>query len=95
MELILLLLVAGLVGYFLAGSRYSKNIDETAGKVGDTSRSLVGRFTDWVGGLFGRGAKEPEVVDAEAKDIPVDEEEAEVLEEKKTAEKASSRRKSS
>ena len=33
MELLILLFIAGITGYFLSFTRYSRNIDETTGKV--------------------------------------------------------------
>jgi len=85
MELLLLLLVAGVVGYFLAGSRFSKPIDNTAEKVSQTSRSWVDRAGEWWRGRFG---KRQEVVDVESHEVEAEPEEL------KPAEKQPSRRRS-
>jgi hypothetical protein len=84
MELLLLLLVAGVVGYFLAGSRFSKPIDDTTDKISQTSKSWVDRAGDWWRDRFG---KRQQVVDVESREV---EAEPEV----KPAEKRPSRRKS-
>ena len=84
MELLLLLLVAGVVGYFLAGSRFSKPIDDTAEKVSQTSKSWADKAGD---GWRGRFGKRQQVVDVESRSV---EAEPEV----KPAEKQPSRRKS-
>ena len=84
MELLLLLLIAGVAGYFLAGSRFSKPIDDTAEKVSQTSQGWVDRAGEWWRGRFG---KRQQVVDVESREV---ETEPEV----KPAEKQPSRRKS-
>ena len=100
MELILLIVIAGLVGYWLSRSRFSKSIDQATGKVSETSRDAAGKATGWVRGLFG-GNKAPadEVVDAEFEEgAAAEEAEKEAVEEAedvKPAKKASSRRKRS
>lgn len=72
MELILLVVIAGAVGYWLAGSRFRKPIDETTGKVVDSSRSIASDAEVWLDKTLKRGNKpENEIIDAEAK--PVDE----------------------
>lgn len=48
MALIILLIAAVVIGYFLARSRYSAKIDETADKVSSTSRSWTERAGGWV-----------------------------------------------
>ena len=88
MELILLILIAGAVGYFLAGSRFSEPIDETTGKVAETSRGWASSVGDWWRGLFGK--RQQEVVDVESYEPA--EEGTEV--EKKPAQRRTSRRKS-
>ncbi|MBN1149417.1 MAG: hypothetical protein JXA78_19300 [Anaerolineales bacterium] len=65
MELLLLLLVAGVVGYFLAGSRLSKPIDDAAGKVSQTSRGWLDKGKGWWRGRFGK----PQIVDVESQEI--------------------------
>lgn len=88
MELILLVLIAGAVGYFLAGSRFSEPIDETTGKVAETSRGWASSVGDWWRGLFGK--RQQEVVDVESYEPAEEETEAE----KKPAQRRASRRKS-
>jgi len=85
MQLILLLLTAGVAGYFLARSRFSEPIDDTAEKVAQTSRGWVDRVGDWWRRSFG---KRQEVVDVESREPEESEEEV------KTAAKQPSRRKS-
>jgi hypothetical protein len=85
MQLVLLLLIAGVGGYFLARSRFSEPIDDTAEKVAQTSRGWADRAGDWWRQRFG---KRQEVVDVESREL----EEAE--EEVKPAAKRPSRRKS-
>jgi hypothetical protein len=48
MALIILVIVAVVIGYFLARSRYSDTIDETAEKVSSTSRSWADSAGGWV-----------------------------------------------
>jgi hypothetical protein len=84
MELILLLLIAGVAGYFLARSRFSEPIDDTAEKVAQTSRSWVDRAGNWWRMRFG---KRQEVVDVESREPEGSQEEV------KSATKQPSRRK--
>ena len=63
MQLVLLLLIAGVGGYFLARSRFSEPIDDTAEKVAQTSRGWVDQAGDWWRQRFGKRA---EVVDVES-----------------------------
>jgi len=83
MELLILVIIAGVVGYFLAGSRFSKPIDDTTGKVADTTRDLAGKTESWFTRTFRRN-KEPseEVIEAAAQPV----------EEAKPAARQSSRR---
>jgi hypothetical protein len=85
MELILLIFIFGALGYILARSKYSKPIDDTAGKVANSGRDLTKKATKWGGDLIKREKKAPEVVDAKAVDAPPAE--------TPPAEKQSSRRK--
>ena len=48
MALIILVIAAVVIGYFLARSRYSDSIDDTAGKVSSTSRSWADSASGWV-----------------------------------------------
>ena len=88
MELIVLILIAGAVGYFLAGSRFSKPIDETTGKVTDTTKGWASRFSGWWGERFGRRQKSEAPPAEQVVDV------AASGEGKKPAEKSPSRRKS-
>jgi hypothetical protein len=47
MTLLLFIIIAVVIGYFFARSRYSQSIDDTAGKVAASSRSWSGRADDW------------------------------------------------
>lgn len=60
MALIILVIVAVVIGYFLARSRYSETIDETAEKVSTTSRSWADSAGEWVNTrVLGRKSAEP------------------------------------
>ena len=48
MALIILVIAAVVIGYFLARSKYSDTIEETAGKVSTTSRSWADSAGGWV-----------------------------------------------
>ena len=58
MQLLIALIIAGAIGYLVAGSRYSEKIDQTTDRVSETSGSLVDRTRRWWRrrgrGLFGR-----------------------------------------
>jgi hypothetical protein len=88
MELILLVLIAGVAGYFLAGSKYSKSIDQTASKVSDSSKDVADKTKNWWDGLFGDRRQ------TEAKSEKSTEKVVVVEDTKKPAEKTVSRRKS-
>jgi hypothetical protein len=91
MELLVLLLIAGLAGYLLAGSRFSKPIDETTDKVSKTTSGWFSTAEDWVKGLFKRNKKPAqEVIDVEMKTAP---EETGSIEAAQPAARQSSRRK--
>jgi hypothetical protein len=47
MQLLLLLIIAGVIGYFVARSRFSKPIDNAADKVADTSRDVADKAEGW------------------------------------------------
>lgn len=47
MELIILIVVGGLIGFFLARSRFSKHVDNATQSVTDTSKEYVGRTNTW------------------------------------------------
>jgi hypothetical protein len=59
MWLILLLVAAGVVGYFFARSRFSKPVEDTASKVGtatvETTKENSGKASSWWQKQFGRG----------------------------------------
>ena len=91
MELLVLVLIAGLAGYLLAGSRFSKPIDETTEKVGEITGGWFTRAENWVKGLFKRDKKPAqEVIDVETKTAS---EEAGTIEAAQPAARQSSRRK--
>jgi hypothetical protein len=89
MELVLLLIVAGLVGYWLAGSKYSKPLEDTAGKVTDVSRDAAEKTGGWFRNLFKRKGQSPTVIEGAAVDAPAGDAAA-----APSAEKQPSRRKS-
>ncbi len=68
MQLFILLLIALVVGYLIARSRWSKNIDEAASKAADSTISLTQKASDWVSGNKA-DKPEGEVVDAESEDV--------------------------
>ncbi len=71
MELLVLVVVAGVGGYLLATSRFSKTIDETGEKMAETTRSAADRTENWVRGVFRRSKKpEKEVIEGVAVDAP-------------------------
>jgi hypothetical protein len=55
MELLILLLIAGIIGYLLSGSRYSRRIDETTGRVASSSEGYIEKTGRWIRTRFGRG----------------------------------------
>lgn len=54
MQLLILVLIAGVVGYYLSRSRFSKPIDSAADKVADVSRDAADTVEGWGRGLFRR-----------------------------------------
>jgi hypothetical protein len=54
MQLLILLIIAGVIGYLLVGSQYGKNIDQTTEKVSETSEGLINRFRHWWKARFGK-----------------------------------------
>jgi hypothetical protein len=85
MQLLFLLLVAGVVGYFIARSRLSKPIDDASGKVAETSRSMADKTEGWWKRTFGKKDQAADqVIEGSAVDAPP-----------QPAEKQASRRKSS
>jgi hypothetical protein len=91
MELILMLIIAGLLGYWLAGSRFSKPIEDSAGKVADVSRDTAEKTSGWFRRLFRRKEKGPAVIEGTAVDAPAATDDPAVI---PPAEKQPSRRKS-
>ena len=60
MALIILVIVAVVIGYFLARSKYSDSIDETTEKVSSTTRSWADSAGGWVNTkVLGRKSAEP------------------------------------
>lgn len=57
MELLILILIAGVAGYFFARSRYSKPVDEAASKVATTTQDYAGQTSRWSRSLFNRTSK--------------------------------------
>ena len=57
MELILLLIIAGVLGYYLAGTRVSDSVDKTTGRITRTSKNWSGRISGWWGKRRGRDQK--------------------------------------
>ena len=47
MQLLILLVIAGVIGYLLSDSRYSQRIDQTAESIAEKSSNLVGRAQAW------------------------------------------------
>jgi hypothetical protein len=78
MQLLILVLIAGVVGYFLSRSRFSKPIDDTADKVADVSRGAADTVEGWGRNLFRRKAPRSEqviegtAVDAEPETPPAE-----------------------
>jgi hypothetical protein len=54
MELIVILFLAALAGYLLAGSRYRKYVDRAAETTATTSKSWTSRAVGWWNSRFGR-----------------------------------------
>jgi len=88
MELIVMVLIAAAAGYFLAGSRFSKPIDETTEKVAESTKKAASSAEGWFTKTF-RQEKRPkdEVVEGEAKEAA-----AKIVEEAAPAAKQPSRR---
>lgn len=81
MELVILILIAGVGGYLLATSRFSKRIDETGERITEASRNAADRAESWGKNLFRRSKPAgEEVIEGAAVEVP-------------PAEKQSSRRK--
>ena len=62
MQLLILVLIAGVVGYFIARSRLSKPIDDASGKVAETSRSMADKTEGWWKRTFGKKDQTPDQV---------------------------------
>ena len=52
MQLFILLFAAGILGYWLAKSRYHQTIDQAAGKAVETSKSWTENVMHWFQGSF-------------------------------------------
>jgi hypothetical protein len=57
MQLFIVVLIAGVAGYFLARSQYSKPVDEAASKVAATSRDYASQASGWARRNFSRQSK--------------------------------------
>jgi len=84
MQLLILILLAAIVGYFLAKSQFSKTIDETGEKVSQSTRDLADKSEKWVKSKFGK----QDVSDDEGSTLSDEDETNEM----KTAKKRPSRR---
>lgn len=58
MQLFIVMIIAGIIGYLLAGSRYGERIDQTTDSVSQSSRGLVERTRSWWRNLFGGASRE-------------------------------------
>lgn len=54
--LLIIVLIAGIAGYYLARSRYSKPVDEAASKVAATSQDYARQTSRWTRSLFRRSS---------------------------------------
>lgn len=70
MALFLLVLFAGVAGYFLAKSRWSRPIDDAAERAAQTSRRMADQVEDGMRGIVGRRRSPTTVIDGEAVDAP-------------------------
>lgn len=57
MTLIVLLVLAGILGYWLARTRTGERLSQRAGELAGQARNLGGRSTDWVGQRLGLSRK--------------------------------------
>jgi hypothetical protein len=57
MYLLLVVIMAGVAGYFFARSKYSQPVDEAASKVAATSQDYARDASRWTRGLFNRRPK--------------------------------------
>ncbi len=70
MELIILLLIAGVGGYLLANSRFSNRIDDTGEQITAASRNAAEKAETWGRSLFRKSKKAGEdVIDSTAVDV--------------------------
>jgi hypothetical protein len=97
MNLIILVVIAFFIGYLLAGSRYSKSIDDASGKVAETSKDWAGKvsetsksWADKVGGWWSGLFKKTQPAKSQVVDMP----KTSAPEQIQVAEKRPSRRKS-
>ena len=71
MQLLILLLIAGVIGYFVARSRLSQPIDAAGEKVSDTSRDVADKAEGWWRRTFGKKDQAAsEVIEGSAVDAP-------------------------
>jgi hypothetical protein len=84
MQLLILLIIAGVIGYFVARSRFSKPIDDATEKVAESSRSMADKTEGWWRRTFGKKDQPADqVIEGSVVDAPP-----------QPAEKQASRRKS-
>lgn len=54
MQLLILVLIAGVIGYYIARSRFSQSIDSATEKVADSSRDAADKAEGWWRKTFGK-----------------------------------------
>lgn len=54
MQLLILLLIAGVIGYYVARSKFSQSIDSATEKVADSSRDVADKAEGWWRRTFGK-----------------------------------------
>lgn len=57
MQLLILVLIAGVIGYYIARSKFSRPIDSATEKLADSSRGMADQAEGWWRRTFGK--KEP------------------------------------
>jgi Ni/Co efflux regulator RcnB len=96
MQLVILILAACVLGYFLAKSRFSKSIDEAGEKFSQGTRDLATKSESWVKEKFSKkGSAKTDNEEYSSEEVVVDIAEdanEETVEEIKTAQKRPSRR---
>jgi len=54
MQLLILVLIAGVIGYYIARSKFSRSIDSATEKVADSSRGMADKAEGWWRRTFGK-----------------------------------------